>query len=298
MTRISVLMSTYNEPIEWVSETLDSLINQTYKPFEVIIIVDNPDNKEMVDFLLSRQEGNELFKVHINEKNMGLVASLNRGLKYCSGDLIARIDADDIAIKERFELQLKAIESEGLDLVGTGFHTFYDDKIIATWYGVESAKACAKILNYSNIVQHPTWMMKKEVPLKLGGYRDIDSCEDLDFLHRAVKAGFRVANVKEPLLMYRDNPQSISHKKRTAQLLTRDYLCAGYRRNKVTSYEDYKKYIESEKFKIDSEKVAVYDEIYRKNNAKLSVELIKKGGLWYFLHLKCKNAYVNWWRSR
>lgn len=291
-------MSTYNEPVEWVAETLDSVINQTYKPYEIVVIVDNPDNIELVDYLLSRQKDNSVIKVYINEKNMGLVKSLNKGLDYCTGELIARIDADDIALEKRFEYQVEAIESRGLDVVGTGYYSFFDDEILSTHEGVENPDACAKILNYSNILAHPSWMMKREVPDSIGEYRNIDSCEDLDFLQRAVIKGYRIANVKEPLLKYRDNPHSISHQKRVVQILARDFVCKSYKHHKISSYTDYENYINSEKYKVDYKRLALFDEIYRRHDASLSLELIKKGGLLYYLHLKCKNIYINWWRKK
>ena len=91
MDKISVLMSTYREPIEWIKLSVESIINQTYKNIEYIIIVDDPDNKELISFLSDYENRFEFVKVVINEKNIGLVASLNKGLKYCSGEYIARI---------------------------------------------------------------------------------------------------------------------------------------------------------------------------------------------------------------
>ena len=173
--KISVLMCTYNEPIQWISETIDSVLNQSLKPDEFIIVVDNPDNREIKGFLKEAASKNGIFKVIENEKNLGLVKSLNKGLGYCSGDYIARIDADDIALSNRFETQLRFLENNDLDLVGAGFHVFYEEKIYRTINGVENCEHCRQIMKYNSIIAHPTWFMKKTVPDVLGGYREIDS---------------------------------------------------------------------------------------------------------------------------
>ncbi|MBQ8490525.1 MAG: glycosyltransferase [Pseudobutyrivibrio sp.] len=300
MEKISVLMCTYNEPIEWVSLTLNSVLNQTLKADEIVIIVDNPNNNEMIDFLKAEQAKNDTIKVYINEQNMGLVKSLNRGLTFCSGDYIARIDADDIALENRFEEQMKFIKEKNVDLVGAGFYVFYDDEILKTNIGVENAKYCEKIMNYNSIIAHPTWFMKKEVPEKLNGYRDIDSCEDLDYLQRAVLMGFKVANVREPLLKYRDNPNSISHVKKTKQHLLKTLLCECYKNKKIISENEIQQYLNSEQYKKDFKRKETYDSIKDKKlgKAKELVQEAQNGVLDIEFMIRLRNFKVNYWKNK
>lgn len=106
MEKISVIMSTFNEKLEWVKEAIDSIINQTYRNIEFIIIVDNPNNIELKNMLEQYCIEDDRIKIIVNEFNIGLVKSLNKALKICSGEFIARMDADDISVKYRLEKQL------------------------------------------------------------------------------------------------------------------------------------------------------------------------------------------------
>ena len=96
---ISVLMCAYNEPMEYICQAVKSITEQTYRNIEFIIIIDHPDRRDIVLYLDGLAD--ERIRYHINEKNMGLIASLNKGLQLCSGKLIARMDADDIAFPDR-----------------------------------------------------------------------------------------------------------------------------------------------------------------------------------------------------
>ena len=94
---ISVVMSTYKEPIEYIEQSINSILNQTYRDIEFVIIVDNPDNAEHIEYIQNRMSGDSRIKLSINEKNCGLTESLNRAIALARGTFIARMDADDIA---------------------------------------------------------------------------------------------------------------------------------------------------------------------------------------------------------
>ena len=270
MDKISVLMSTYREPIEWIKLSVESIINQTYKNIEYIIIVDDPDNKELISFLSDYENRFEFVKVVINEKNIGLVASLNKGLKYCSGEYIARMDADDISNKERFEKQLDLMKQYSYDIVGCAYELFYEDTVLRIASGVFTDEFCKKVLCYESCVAHPAWLVKKEVYDSLNGYRDIDACEDLDFLQRAAYKGFKIGNSREVLLRYRDNPKSISHNKVTRQRAITTYISESYRKGNIISEDEYNKFLNSERYKkiCESEQYIIHqEEIYKNVNS-------------------------------
>ena len=115
---ISVIMSTYHEPLEYVEKSVDSILCQTYGDFEFIISVDDPENRKLIDFLKNKADGDSRIKIIVNEKNIGLPKTLNNAIAVAKGDYIARMDADDISLPDRFECQLKLIEEKNLDLVG------------------------------------------------------------------------------------------------------------------------------------------------------------------------------------
>ncbi|MDD3139940.1 MAG: glycosyltransferase [Lachnospiraceae bacterium] len=205
---ISVIMCTYNEPVEWVEEAVNSILCQSYKVIEFIIVVDDPTNHAIVDFLYSLND--ERIRIYINEKNLGLVKSLNRAIKYCKGEYIARMDADDISYKNRLERQLIYLENKKLDLVGCDFLNFDTHGNLSIKKGGYSFEVCMKLLKIGNYIAHPTWLAKKKLFYDLDGYREIETCEDYDFLRRAINRGYSVANVNEVLFQYRQNNLGIS----------------------------------------------------------------------------------------
>ena len=82
MTEVSVIMATYKEPENQLRRSIESILNQTYKAFEYIIILDNPDNSDHIRIIKEYQQKDNRIQFHINEKNQGLTYSLNRGLSY------------------------------------------------------------------------------------------------------------------------------------------------------------------------------------------------------------------------
>ena len=124
--KISVLMTVYKENEEELRESFESIINQTYKNLEIIVVIDFPDEtwrKELIE-----QYKDTRVKLILNEKNIGLPLSLNKALKVANGDYYARMDADDISTLDRFEKQLEYIEKEDCDLVGSYMQYFYEGK--------------------------------------------------------------------------------------------------------------------------------------------------------------------------
>ena len=102
---VSVIMATYKEPENLLRQAIESILNQSYKDFEFIIILDNPGNKEHIEIVKSYQKQDSRIRFYINEKNAGLTATLNRGIELSRGKYICRMDADDISMPERIQDQ-------------------------------------------------------------------------------------------------------------------------------------------------------------------------------------------------
>ena len=111
MPKITVLMSIYKEPIDWMILSIDSIIEQTYKDFEFIIINDNPERLDNTKLLEKYLKKDSRIKIVNNSENIGLTKSLNKGLAVSTGEYIARMDADDISLPTRFEKQIAFLES-------------------------------------------------------------------------------------------------------------------------------------------------------------------------------------------
>ena len=99
-------MSIYSEEEEWIRESIDSILNQTFSDFEFIIINDNPNRDKNNSLLTEYTRIDNRIIIITNEENIGLTKSLNKGLEIARGKYIARMDADDISLPTRFEKQV------------------------------------------------------------------------------------------------------------------------------------------------------------------------------------------------
>lgn len=245
MVETSVIMATYKESIECLKQSIESIINQTYNDFEFIIILDNPDNKQHIAFINDYVCKDERIKFYINDKNMGLTNTLNRGLELAEGKYICRMDADDISELYRMEHQKKYLEENDFDLIGgisqmidEDGNTIYSIKKVPTNF-----KKIKKCIKYNQVISHPTWFGKKEVFDKLNGYRNMPLCEDYDFTLRAILQGFKISNVNECVLKYRMTKDSISRSNLFEQYLFARYITKQYSEGKVSEVEEAKAYV-------------------------------------------------------
>src|SRR3989344_5299300 len=211
--KISVIMSVYNG-MPFLKEAVESILKQTYKDFEFIIVDDASTDgtwnylksiKDKQSLRSSQVAGLKRIKLIKNSKNLGLAASLNKALKFAKGEYIARMDADDISLPKRFEKQIKfLLKNPSIDLCGT-WANLVDAKgkiICDKKYPTQPGKVKRAITWYTAVI-HPTYMAKKSFFKKMEGYRlDYDFAEDYDLLARA-KNKFKIANVGEKLFLWR-----------------------------------------------------------------------------------------------
>ncbi len=206
---VSVILPLYNAE-KFIKLAVDSVLNQTYKNFELIIINDgSTDNSYKIVSEISDSR-----ILLINQENLGLAATLNKCLKLAKGDLIARMDADDICEPNRLELQVKCFQKNP-NLVLLGGSTKYIDengKLIAQSFPIVGSNNIKYfLLNKGNVIAHPTVMFKKEAVLKAGGYCEKigQYFEDHDLWVSMFKLG-DFENLETPILQYRLTPGSIS----------------------------------------------------------------------------------------
>ncbi len=248
MPLVSVIMSVYNENEKELRESIDSILKQSYSNIEFIIVCDNPNNVTVRHVLNSIND--ERVKIIINDKNLGLVKSLNIALKQVSGEYIARMDADDISLADRVENQLEYLLINDLDLVG-GYVELINEKGDSFNRVMRAPSAHKRIVKYmksGSCIFHPTWLVKKDVYFKLNGYRMIPHCEDYDFLLRAIKQGFKLGNVPRVELKYRIRESSISNSNRNSQFLVRMWIYDNYRNGTETSETDVNDYLKSDTY--------------------------------------------------
>ncbi len=210
---ISVVMSVYNEET-YLRSAIESVLNQTFKDFEFIIINDCSTDKT-VDILKEFEAKNNriiLFEKHINKGFKGFVENLNIGISKARGKYIARMDADDLCLPERLEKQFNFLE-ENPEVFLTG-----SSMILINERSEETGEMSAlshpdlirKRTKIDNPIFHPTIMFRNEPDLI---YRDkLYACEDFDFHLRMLSENRVLHNISEPLLKYRILESSISRK--------------------------------------------------------------------------------------
>ncbi|MEA3513762.1 MAG: glycosyltransferase [Campylobacterota bacterium] len=209
---VSVIMSVYNDE-KYVSFAIESILNQTYKSLEFIIIDDgSTDNSLDIINQYSKQDNRIIV---INQNNIGLTKSLNKGIKKAKGRYIARMDSDDISNPQRLEKQIKFLENNlEYGLVGTnaekidtnGKHIEFN----TTKYSNEEIK---KILSTRNCFAHGSVMLNKEL---LGDalYYDEEFKYAQDYrLWVKIAKYFKIANLEESLYKLRLHENSISKEK-------------------------------------------------------------------------------------
>lgn len=129
MEPFSVLMSIYkNENPKFLRESLDSILNNTAYPDEIVMVKDGPLTPELETVLQKYQERTGLFHFVIHQKNQGLGLSLRDGLVECKNELVARMDTDDICCTKRFEKQIEFFENHPMvSVVGSYVDEFLKD---------------------------------------------------------------------------------------------------------------------------------------------------------------------------
>lgn len=262
MHELTVLMTTYNETEKVFCTAMDSILNQSIKDFFVLVIVDNPNNKEIVQKLDEYKLQDTRVSYVINEKNLGLPLSLNKGIDMINTEYIARMDADDIAEYDRLEKQLCFLkENKNVDVLGTNI-TYIDSdaNILYKRNAVPvSYNEIKHTMKYVNVMSHPTFMGKTEV-FKKYKYRNLRYAQDYDFVCRLLEAGKVVQNLPDYLLKYRQ-VETVNDKKIVRQKITHYCVQEMYSNGKLQE-SDIEKCIEKELAKINNKKLLKAIKLY------------------------------------
>ena len=190
---VSVLIPTYNVE-KYIEEAIQSIINQTYKNFEIIVVDDcSTDNTfSILEKIKIIEPRLRLFK---NDTN-AYVKALNTGIVYCKGEYIMRMDGDDLCDNMKIEKQLDfLLNNPEIDLVGCDIHSINEQgEILNTIETSHNVNCTNKILKFRSPVLH-IWMCKKTVYTALNGYREVGGSEDYDFLLRMNTMGMKFTNI-------------------------------------------------------------------------------------------------------
>lgn len=223
---VSVIMSTLNTPKEFLEVSINSILKQTYKNFEFIIIVDGGDDDKIIEKI-----DDERIKIIKHNVSIGLTKSLNEAIKISKGKYIARMDSDDISLEKRFEYQVEYME-KNIDVDITSM--FYQEigcnekKVREVFY--RPTDITCKMF-FTNVIAHPCVMFRKDFLDKNNLFYDEDFIysQDFELWTRCNKIG-KIAIIPEFGLYYRIHNKQISKEKSNKQLelyykvLTRNLL--------------------------------------------------------------------------
>ena len=215
---ISVVMAVFNGQ-NYLTESIESILNQTY-PFFEFIIIDDGSTDTSLEIIEQYAQKEERIKVVVNDKNLGLAKSLNKGIALAEGEYIARMDADDISLRDRFQIQLQFLkDNPQIDLVGSWVE-FID----------KNSQPTGNILRYIKTPMglrwttfftppfiHPTVMFCGRV-FDQGYQYNVDEiyAQDFEFWTR-LNVSHKFSNISKILLQYRIHNRSISISKNVSQ---------------------------------------------------------------------------------
>lgn len=215
---ITTIIPVYNCEL-YVKESILSILEQTYTNFELFVVDDgSTDNTLLIVNDIAKKDGR--IRIIKNSENKGQSACMNMAIKQANGNYIARMDADDFSTNDRLYLQVKYLEeNQDVFLCGTGVMLCDENLLpITKWdtvYSSSEINAQLNLLEGKIPIKHSSIMYRKNSQVL---YRDkITYAQDLDLFLRLNSYNFKMTNIKEVCLYYRQHPNSISqlnHKER------------------------------------------------------------------------------------
>ena len=205
-------MGFYKEPLRWIRLAVESILNQTYKDFEFIIICDNPEYHEAITYIRELQATDSRINLIINETNCGLTKSLNSGISIAKGEYIARMDADDIAFHDRFEKQINFLHKHPeISVCATDVHLIDEDGKIIRRNKYRKKYNPINLL-VQNTLAHPSVMFRKNLTeLRQPLYNeDFTYSQDYELWQFIYLKGKSFHTLCEPLLFLRKSKIQIS----------------------------------------------------------------------------------------
>ena len=204
-TPFSVSLCVYGrDNPQWFETAVESILNQTAPPSEVVLVVDGPVPEDL-NQVIEKYEQHPLFQVCRLPVNQGHGNARRKGLSLCSHELVALMDADDISLPNRFEKQLQAFQRTSADIVGGMITEFIDipNNIVARRMVPTEHEDICRYMKKRCPMNQVTVMFRKASVEKAGGYLDWHNDEDYYLWLRMYLADMRFANVPDVLVNVR-----------------------------------------------------------------------------------------------
>jgi glycosyltransferase involved in cell wall biosynthesis len=204
--KCSVLMCVYRgDKPEFFTQAIESILEQTVKTDDIVIVVDGPIGKKL-EATIKKYDKLPVVNVKWLAKNIGVGLASNIGINLCRHDLIAKMDADDISVPDRFEKQLKEFDNDReLTYLGGQMWEFNDspDNIINKRPVPTAPSEIRKFARLRNPFNNSTVMYKKAAVLAVGAYPGLNRSEDYILVAKLLRAGHRMKNLPDYLVHYR-----------------------------------------------------------------------------------------------
>ena len=212
MDKVSVIMSTYETPKAYLKNAVDSILAQTYKNLELIIVCDG--SKEEYEYL-KLEYNDDRIKLILNKENKGLPRSLNIGIEKSTGKYIARMDSDDISLQNRISDELDYLRRYDLDICGSAVTLFGDDKGKKRLLFNSPGEIKIQLLFRATLV-HPTVIGKREIFEQYKYDNSFVCSQDFELWSR-ISGDYRIGNYDKCLLKYRIHKKQASVEKSQIQ---------------------------------------------------------------------------------
>lgn len=203
---VSVVMATYNEPKQFIEESISSILNQTYSNLE-LLIADDSSREETIEIINYFANSDARVRVIRQSQRMGFVHALNTALKEVKGDYIARMDGDDISLPDRFNKQVSYLNSHhDIDVLGGAMNIINEKSEVTSRRNYPSGGI--KLLMWMSLrtaLGHPSVMFRRKIIDDGFYYNEImnKGCEDTDLWLRLRNNGYHIANLNDTLVNYR-----------------------------------------------------------------------------------------------
>lgn len=226
LPKYSFLISVYkgDNPL-FFDLAVESLLTQSYKPDEVVLVVDGPVSAE-INLVIEKYRAFGILNVIRLPVNGGLGRALATGLSECRNEIILRADSDDASEFTRAEKQISFMVSENVDLCSTPVRLFSDSP--QNSYGIKnvpiSTMEIRKKIQTSCPFNHPSVGFRKNAVLKAGGYKDLPYCEDYYLWVRMVENGCICKNIPEPLVNMRIDKLTFKRRGNKQTIESRNWL--------------------------------------------------------------------------
>lgn len=207
--KVSVLLPV-NRDDGYLDTAVDSILNQTFRDFELLIIANNCTD----DLWFKIENFKKLdIRIKIFRLNLGgLTFALNYGLNIATGEYIARMDADDISLPERLQKQVDFLDKNTSVVILGAQISYIDDEGDLSLFtaSILPKNPSEKVAYYKCPIYHPTVMFRKSTILAIGGYKYGFYGEDFELWLRCIKNNLKIVNLPDTLLNYRIHDNQVS----------------------------------------------------------------------------------------